>query len=133
MHGGGDYVGLYASGINWTDQSEDCTYLKNNVKPMRAALEFIDENLELPLTLNSIAARASMSPTYFSAVFKKMNSVSVWEYIKIKRIEKAVGLLKTTTLTKLDIAERCGFSSSSNFYKAFKNVTGKTPSEIERT
>ena len=61
-----------------------------------------------------------------------MNSVSVWEYIKIKRVEKAVGLLKTTDLTKLDIAERCGFSSSSNFYKAFKNVTGKTPSEIER-
>ena len=24
MHGGGDYVGLYASGINWTDQSKFC-------------------------------------------------------------------------------------------------------------
>lgn len=117
---------------DYIDRSEDFTYLKNNVKPMRAALDFIDENLEMPLSLKSIAAKASMSPTYFSAVFKKMNSVSVWEYIKIKRVEKAVGLLKTTDLTKLDIAERCGFSSSSNFYKAFKNVTGKTPSEIER-
>lgn len=118
---------------DYIDRSEDYTYLKNNVKPIRAALNFIDENLEMPLSLKSIAARASMSPTYFSAVFKKMNSVSVWEYIKIKRVEKAVGLLKTTNLTKLDIAEQCGFSSSSNFYKAFKNVTGKTPSEIEKS
>ena len=59
-----------------------------------------------------------------------MNSVSPWEYITIKRVEKAIELLRTTNLTKLDIAQRCGFSSSSNFYKAFSKVTGKTPSEI---
>lgn len=115
---------------NYVDSSADYSYLKNTVKPMNAALEYIEKNLERQLSLKEIAAHAAMSPTYFSAVFKKMNSISPWEYITIKRVEKAIELLKTTSLTKLDIAQRCGFSSSSNFYKAFSKVTGKTPSQL---
>ena len=96
---------------------------------MTNALNFIDSNITSDITLNEIAARAMMTPTYFSSVFKKMNGISPWEYITIKRVEKAVELLKTTELTKLDIAMRCGFTSSSNFYKAFTKITGKTPGD----
>ncbi len=115
---------------NYIDANAEHIYLKNTIKPMKKALDYIDNNLGSNLTLKDIASRASMSPTYFSSVFKKMNSVSPWEYITIKRVEKAIELLRTTNLTKLDIAQRCGFSSSSNFYKAFSKVTGKTPSQI---
>ena len=61
--------------------------------------------------------------------FKKFNGISPWEYITIKRVENAVELIKNTNMTKLEIAEKCGFSSSSNFYKAFFNITGKKPSD----
>ena len=99
---------------------------------MRRAIRYIDENLEQKLTLRTIADVACLTPTYFSSVFKKLNGVSPWEYITIKRVERAVEMLKTTDLTKLEIAERCGFSGSSNFYKAFAAVTGKTPSDYQR-
>ena len=115
---------------NYIDANAEHIYLKNTIKPMKKALDYIDNNLGSNLTLKDIASRASMSPTYFSSVFKKMNSVAPWEYITVKRVEKAIELLRTTNLTKLDIAQRCGFSSSSNFYKAFSKVTGKTPSQI---
>lgn len=114
---------------DYIDSATEYTYLENTVKPMKAALNYIDENLCENLTLDKIAACAAMSPAYFSSVFKKMNSLSPWEYITIKRVEKSIELLKNTSLTKLDIAQRCGFSSSSNFYKAFSKITGKTPSE----
>ncbi|UKI38076.1 MAG: hypothetical protein L6V93_08820 [Clostridiales bacterium] len=40
----------------------------------------------------------------------------------------AIGLLKSTELKKLEIAERCGFNSASNFFiKPLKKVTGKPP------
>lgn len=117
---------------DYIDPNTDYAYLENTAKPMKAALDYIDKNLENPLSLKDIANRAAMSPTYFSAVFKKMNSLAPWEYITIKRVEKAIELLKTTDLTKLDIAQKCGFSSSSNFYKAFSKVTGKTPSQFCR-
>ncbi len=98
---------------------------------IKRAMRYIDEHLETRLTLQDIAAVACLTPTYFSSVFKKLNGTSPWEYITIKRVERAVELLKTTDLTKLEIAERCGFAGSSNFYKAFAHVTGKKPGDYQ--
>ena len=102
------------------------------VKNLRRAIDYIGENLSEPLTLSAIADVAYMSPTYFSSVFKKLNGISPWEYITIKRVEKAVEMLKSTDLSKLEIAERCGFSGASNFYKMFLRITGKRPSDFTK-
>ncbi len=98
---------------------------------MSAAIDYVNENLEKKLSLGEIAAVACMTPTYFSAVFKKFNGLSPWEYITIKRVDRAIEMIKNTDMTKLEIAERCGFSSPSHFYKAFRDVTGKTPRDFE--
>lgn len=102
------------------------------VKNLRRAIDYIGENLSEPLTLSAIADVAYMSPTYFSSVFKRLNGISPWEYITIKRVEKAVEMLKSTDLSKLEIAERCGFSGASNFYKMFLRITGKRPSDFTK-
>ena len=79
---------------------------------------YVDHNnLEKKITLKDIADIAYMSQSHFSALFKKFNGISPWDYITIKRVEKAITLLKTTNLSKLEIAAQCGFSSHSNFYK----------------
>ncbi len=96
---------------------------------MIKAINYIDENFEKNLRLCDIASVACLSENYFSSIFKEFNGVSPWRYITMKRIEKAITLLKTLELNKLEIAELCGFSSSSNFYKAFYSITGKTPSD----
>ena len=70
--------------------------------------------------------------TYFSYVFKKLNGISLWKYISIKRVERAIELLQAEHISRLEIAERCGFSSSSNFYKTFTALTGKTPGDYAR-
>ena len=46
-----------------------------------------------------------------------------------ERVERAIGMLQETNLTKLEIAAACGFCGSSNFYKAFQKITGKKPSD----
>ena len=96
---------------------------------LNKALKFIDENLEGDLKLDELAKIAAMNKSYFSTVFKQFNGISPWEYITIKRVEMAIELLKNTSLTKLEIAQRCGFNSSSNFYQQFKKVTGKLPKD----
>ena len=55
--------------------------------------------------------------------------MSPWKYITIKRVEQAIGLLRSTNMTKVEIASRCGFSSLSNFYAAFASVTGRKPGD----
>ncbi|MBO5453447.1 MAG: AraC family transcriptional regulator [Clostridia bacterium] len=98
-----------------------------SAEQLKNAIFYINSNLNQKITLEEIAKIACMTPTYFSYIFKKYNGISPWEYITIKRVEMAIELLKSTDMTKLEIAEQCGFSSSSNFYKAFLKITGKKP------
>lgn len=70
-----------------------------------------------------------MSRTYFCTVFKKLNGISPWDYITIKRIEKSIGLIKNEDMSMLEVACACGFNNSTNFNRSFKKVTGKTPGE----
>ena len=104
------------------------TFHNATSQKLKEAMLYIDNNLEKKLTLKDMASVVCMAETYFSSIFKKYNGLSPWEYITIKRVEKAIHLLKTSNLNKLEIAEACGFSSSSNFYKMFSKITGKTPS-----
>lgn len=99
---------------------------------MEKAMDYIDRNICRPFTLDDLARVAAMNPSYFSTVFKKCNGLSPWDYISIKRVEQAVFLLRTTDSTKMEIAEKCGFSSISNFYKTFRKITGKQPSDYTK-
>lgn len=96
------------------------------------AINYIDENLESDLTLDLLSDIAHMSKTYFSSSFRKLNGISPWEYITIKRIERAIHYIETTNLTKLEIALKCGFNNTSNFYHSFKRVTGKAPTDYKK-
>ncbi len=116
----------------YVDDSVSYSGYKNHAKGMDRALRYIDENLTKELTLSDIAGRSAMDPSYFSTVFKKLNGISLWDYITAKRVELAIELLKTSDMTKLDIAMQCGFNSSSNFYKAFSKVTGRKPSDYTK-
>lgn len=98
---------------------------------LSAAIDYINENLETKIELSHLAEIACMTPTYFSSVFKKYNGMSPWDYITIKRVERAVGMIRESDASKLEIAGKCGFSSPSHFYKAFRAVTGKTPKDFE--
>lgn len=91
---------------------------------------YITENLSENITLSELAALCGMNKTYFCSVFKKYNGITPFDYITIKRIEKSVMLLKTTNRKMIDIASECGFTSMSNFYKAFRHITGKKPGEF---
>lgn len=93
------------------------------------SMDYIAENITSELTLESIAREAKMSRTYYSAVFKKLNGVSPWEYICIKRIEIAMSLLRKSDENILDIALLSGFNNTANFNKIFKRITGITPKE----
>lgn len=109
----------------------DTALLSNRVLPqLSLAMDYIDANIDKLFSLDDIAKHAMLSKAYFSTLFKKYNGISVWEYITIKRVERAIELLRTTDMTKLNIAHQCGFNSSSNFYKAFRKITGKTPDDF---
>ncbi len=101
-------------------------------KSVGSALDYIHENLSSPLSLDTIAAKAGMSRTYFCQIFKKLNGLSPWDYIGIKRIEKAQHMLRVGDKSVLDISYECGFNNISHFNRIFKRITGQTPSEYRK-
>lgn len=114
---------------DYIDAAQQVTKHTPSIEKLKEAMIFIDKNLDQKITLGDIADIACMTPNYFSYLFKKYNGLSPWDYITIKRVEMAIEMLRSTDMTKLEIAEKCGFSSSSNFYKAFTKVTGKKPTQ----
>ncbi|OAB39362.1 hypothetical protein PMSD_05420 [Paenibacillus macquariensis subsp. defensor] len=84
------------------------------------------------LCLNSIADELSMSPIYFSRLYKQLTTKALSDKISEMRLNKAKELLMTSEYTIVDIAEKTGFTSSSYFYRLFKNSTGITPSDYRK-
>ena len=111
----------------------DISYSSRSLRYMEDALNYIDSHLESEFSLEHLSDVAHMSKTYFCSQFKKLNGISPWEYITIKRVEKAISYLKSSDMSKLEIALKCGYNNTANFYYAFKRVTGKTPGDYKKS
>ncbi len=118
---------------------EDCTQLKFRKKAGRRnaeltgrAIEFINANLENPITLDDIARYVSLSPIHFHNTFKAATGVTPHRYLNELRIKKAAKLLVTTDMKLTQIAYECGFSSQAYFNYAFKKYMSVTPREYMR-
>lgn len=90
--------------------------------------KYIRSNFSYNLTLDFLAQHMHLSREYLSRYFKKHMGKTISQYLLEVRIEKAKQMLRTTTHSISDICEYCGYSSISNFQKAFKKVTGVSPS-----
>lgn len=97
------------------------------------ALDFIEKNYQnSELTLQMICKYLSMSPSYFSAIFKKETGETFVEVLTKKRMQVAKNLLKYTSLKNYEIAEKIGFSDAHYFSQTFKKYIGKTPKEYAK-
>lgn len=88
--------------------------------------------LDPSLTLNKLAAHLSVSPNYLSQTLNETLGVNFFDYVNQWRIEAAKPKIIANKDTVLDIALDVGFNARSSFYKAFKQVTGQTPSEYRK-
>ena len=79
------------------------------------------------VTLKDIAKHFSYHPNYISTLLRREIGKSFSEILLELRMERALSLLKGTSLSIEKIALMLGYSNSSNFYKAFREYYGKSP------
>jgi len=93
-----------------------------------ALVEWIEQQLDEPLTLERIAAQAGLSPYHFSRLFTARMGRSVMAHVRGRRLVRGARRLSLEPDLKLvDLAFDCGFDSQEAFTRAFKRVFGVSP------
>ena len=96
-------------------------------------IAFLNRNYSESLSIQEFAKNSFYTPSYFSRLFKTYYGKSLKEYITEKRMEDAVNLLLSTELSVDRIAAEVGYSNKNQFYKMFKEYTGKTPAQFRKS
>jgi AraC-like DNA-binding protein len=98
-----------------------------------AALMAIHRSLAKPWTVESLALEASMSRSAFATRFSVLLGESPLRYVTRCRMNAAVRLLSTGSLSVAEIAERVGYDSDVAFGRAFRRHVGMAPSMWRRS
>ena len=93
-------------------------------------IEYINENLQKDLSIDSIADKFYLSKYHMMRIFKSETGYSVHRYISEKRILLARNLIMSGVPSTTACLE-CGFKDYSSFSRAFKNQLGILPSEVK--
>ena len=97
---------------------------------LKNIIAFINDNYRSDISREGLASAVGMNPNYFSSQFKEYTGRKINDYINELRIQEAMEKLKDKNIKIIDVALTTGFDSLSTFNRAFKNCTGKTPSEF---
>lgn len=104
---------------------------KLKVDRFKQILSFLESNYQKPLQLKDIAQYVGINQQYLCRFFKETSGMSVMDYLLHIRLEKAKEKIRTSTLTILEIALECGFSSDNYFIRKFKELEGITPKKYQ--
>lgn len=95
---------------------------------LKKIVAYINDNINEKITISDLSTRSRWKQQHFIKVFTNYMGITPYQFILVKKIEKAKKLITETNVNTHDIAFELGFLSYSNFSKAFKKSTGKTPS-----
>lgn len=86
-----------------------------------------------PPSLAELAARAGLSVTTLTRGFRKIYGVSVFEFLRNERLEKAKMLLESGEANVTEAAYAVGFSSPAHLTRLFSRRFGISPSKLRRS
>ncbi len=102
------------------------------VNRVNRAIDHITRHMSEPLNLEDVARVASFSPYHFHRIFRGLVGETLNAFIKRVRLERAIYLLSHRNGTSMtEVAHACGFSSSSDFSRSFRNQYGQSAREFD--
>lgn len=99
---------------------------------VQAAVSFMEQHLDMTLTLEEIAAQAGLAPVQFSKLFRNRTNQSPVAYFIQLKIRRACELLHETDESVASIAKHVGYNDPYHFSRLFKKVQGCAPSHYRQ-
>ncbi|MDA3816011.1 MAG: AraC family transcriptional regulator [Prolixibacteraceae bacterium] len=104
---------------NWKGNTSDPRIL--------TIIEHINSNFYNQITNEYLSNIVAMAPNSLLRLFRDKMGITIHQYIKQVRINKALVEMHNHERTIDDIAYYCGFSDRHHFSKVFKQITGMPP------
>lgn len=101
-------------------------------KAIDQAKAILQERLESPPDLESLAAEVGISLSKFKQAFPLICGMPPYSYLRLLRMEKAMHLLREQGFTVTEAALEVGYSNLSHFSKTFTTHFGIKPSQVRR-
>ncbi|MEZ4367448.1 MAG: AraC family transcriptional regulator [Kofleriaceae bacterium] len=100
---------------------------------MGVVLTHIDAHLGEEVTVDALALVARSSKFHFARQFTALYGVPPRRYVQLRRLQRAgEALAFRPWLSVLEIATTCGYEGPEAFARAFKQLTGQSPSAFRR-
>jgi AraC family L-rhamnose operon transcriptional activator RhaR len=93
-----------------------------------AALKLIDDAPTEPWTLQSLARRVHVEPTYFVRLFRAVVGLPPMAYLGRRRLELATTFLRRDDLAVANVGELSGWPDANYFSRRFREHFGMSPS-----
>lgn len=128
-----EIVSNYFNNILFILKRNNISFIKRNDKDISQVVysikNILDNYFYLPIKIENIALKLSMSQSSICHQFKKEMNMSIIEYKINKQIEEAKNLLLITDMNMIEICNAVGLKDSSYFSKIFKKKVNLTPKE----
>lgn len=119
----------YAMYRDFVERVHKCLVNPDISPQIHAACEYIEMHTDKPFSLSELAECLGYVEYYLTRKFKSEMGVSITDYLKAARIDRAKLLLATTGLSVQEIADQLQFCTRSYFGRVFSREVGCTPTE----
>jgi len=92
--------------------------------------DWLVQNPDEKYTLTELGRLAGMSARNLTRVFRRVTGISIKDFATRVRLEHARALLHDPTLTIEGVARRCGFETSRQFRRVWREAFGGPPSSL---
>lgn len=95
------------------------------------SIDYLEKNLCSNIEIEKAAKLAGVSKYHYQRMFHMLTGMTVFEYIRHRRLTLAAQELTDPKLKVIDVALKYNYSTPESFSKAFKNLHGISPSYVK--
>ena len=98
----------------------------------RRVVDYLCAHFSQPITLDDVSDGVKISKNYLCNAFKRVTGVTILDYLNMIRIRKAAELIVYSNLSLNQVAQMCGYVSTSHFNRVFARYVGIPPGQCRR-
>lgn len=95
------------------------------------ALDIIQSEYAQNLSISSLSRRVGINECYLKRAFRQQTGMGIAAYVRRQRLQAALAMLEENQLPIHVVARHVGYTSPSHFARAFQEMHGFLPSEVQ--